>query len=43
MRRVTMNELDEYDLFTLNLEDPNNPCKDCDCDDPSTCDKENEQ
>ena len=43
MRRVTMNELDEYDLFTLNLEDPNNPCEDCDCDDPSTCDKENEQ
>ena len=43
MRRVNMNQLDEYDLFTLNLEDPNTPCKDCDCDDPGNCPKENEQ
>ena len=24
-------------------EDPNTPCKDCDCDDPGSCPKENDQ
>tara|TARA_R100000654_G_scaffold36971_2_gene62583 strand:+ start:173 stop:301 length:129 start_codon:yes stop_codon:yes gene_type:complete len=41
MIRINSNMLDEYDLFALNLEDPNEQCKDCYCDDPSTCDKEN--